>query len=317
MEIALISFDGLDPRVLYRNQNKLPNFSEFMSDSVHGVWNTPGHTIPSFVGTLTGRQYNVVNFHWDEGRGEYQRHRQTEYDFLWDVCDRSMSLLNIPVLYPPEPIDDAMVCGFLTPDGVHDSNLARPSEVQDYLNSVNYVPDVHAGRTYEELGGDGMFQELCTIMDDRVDVAEWLIDRYDSDLFYGVWSSTDRWFHQCTMHGEDHMRMYEKADETFGEILELLPEDVPVIAFSDHGFAHYGGDEGVHKGHMYDGWYSINHESVGSYRDDSANILDLFPTVVNYLGCGVPDGLKGRTLLHRTDQNKQVEQRLRGLGYME
>jgi len=105
MELALISFDGLDPRVLYRNEDRLPNFSEFMESSMHGKWNTPGHTIPSFISTLTGKNYPVVNFHWDEGRGDFQRHRQTEMEFMWDVCESSMTLLNMPVLYPPEEID--------------------------------------------------------------------------------------------------------------------------------------------------------------------------------------------------------------------
>ena len=317
MELALISFDGLDPRVLYRNEDKLPNFTEFMEDSMHGKWNTPGHTIPSFIATLTGRNYPVVNFHWDEGRGDFQRHRQTEMDFMWDICESSMTLLNMPVLYPPEDIDDVMVCGFLTPDGLQHNNLASPMEVQTQLNERGYVPDVHAGRTYDEMGGDGMFDYLCDIMEDRVDVAEWLMEGYDSDLFYGDWSSTDRWFHQCTMHGEDHLKMYEKADEVFGEILDLLPDDVPVIAFSDHGFAHYDGDEGVHKGHMYEGWYSINADSVASYRDDTASIFDLFPTVVNYLEGDVPGGLKGRVLLHQSEQDQQVEDRLSDLGYLE
>lgn len=317
MELALIGFDGLDPRVIYNNEDKLPNLSEFMEDSLHGKWKTPGHTIPSFVGTVTGRNYNVVNFHWDGGKGDYQRHRQTEMDFMWDIAESSMTLLNIPVLYPPEGIDDAMVCGFLAPDGVTDTNLARPNEVQEYLNENDYVHDVHADRTYEKLGGDGMFEHLTDIMHDRVDVAEWLINKYDSDLFYGVWSSTDRWFHQCVKHGEDHIQMYKEADKVLGDMLEILPDGVPVIAFSDHGFAHYPADEGVHKGHMYDGWYSINAESVASYRDDTANILDLFPTVMNYLEGDVPDGLKGRILLHKEEQDNQVEGRLRDLGYME
>lgn len=317
MKLALISFDGLDPRVLYRNKSELPNFTAFMEESMHGKWQTPGHTIPSFTATLTGKQYNVTNFHWDDEGGDYQRHRQTGLDYLWDITDSSMSLLNIPVLYPPEDIDDTMICGFLTPDDVQDSNVARPLEVQEYLNSVGYIPDVPADDTYDELGGEEMFNVLSSVMSKRIEVAEWLINEYDSDLFYGVWSSTDRWFHQCHKHNESIMPMYREADEKFGDILDLIPDDVPIVAFSDHGFAHFEGDEGVHKGHAYEGWYSIKTSSVPNCRDDSASIFDLFPTILNYLDGEVPEMTKGRILFHTDEQDDQVRSRLNDLGYLE
>lgn len=317
MELALISFDGIDPRVIYNNRDELDAFDSLIDESMHGEWSTPGHTIPSFTATLTGRQYNEVNFHWDDDGGNYQRHRQTGYDYLWDVCDSSMTLLNIPVIYPPEDIDDAMVCGFLTPDEVADSNLARPQEVQDMINDLDYIHDVHADKTYESLGGDGMVDHLQDMMHTRVDAAEHLIDEYDSDLFYGVWTATDRWFHQCHLHGEDFMPLYRAADEVLSRILNIIPSDVPLICFSDHGFAHFPGDEGVHKGHAYKGWYSIRTDEVPSYRDDSLSIFDLFPTVVNYLEGDVPDGYTGRIMFHTKEQGEQVKDRLDGLGYLE
>lgn len=317
MKLALIAFDGLDPRIVYNNRDELPNISKFLDNSLHGKWQTPGHTIPSFTATLTGQQHNECNFHWDEGRGNYQRHRQTGYEYLWDVTDSSMSLLNIPVLYPPEEIDDAMVCGFLTPDGVNDSNLARPHEVQEHLNESKYVPDVHADRTYEAIGGEAMLDYLKTMMLQRVGIANWLIEKYDSDLFYGVWTAPDRWFHQCQKHDEDIMPMYRMVDEILGKIMEKLPDDVPIIAFSDHGFAHHQGDDGVHKGHMYEGWYAINTDAVPNARDDSASIFDLHPTVLNYLDGEVPELTKGRILFHTEEQDDQVKTRLEDLGYLE
>lgn len=316
-ELALIAFDGLDPRTVYDHQDKLPTLSSFMEDSMHGKWATPGHTIPSFTATLTGKQYNVVNFHWDEGKGQYQRHTQVPHDMLWELTDSSMTLLNIPTLYPPQDIDDTMVCGFLTPDSLHDTDLARPVEVQEMLNAMDYVPDVHADRTYDELGGQGMLDYLEDMMKKRMLAAEKLIDEYDSDLFYGVWTATDRWFHQCHKHQEDPLPMYRNADEILNHMLEILPDDIPIIAFSDHGFAHYSDDDGVHKGHMYDGWYAVNADGVHPHRNDAASIFDLLPTVINYLDGDMPEGMRGKTMFHRGDQRDEVDARLRELGYKE
>lgn len=316
MKLALIAFDGLDPRVIYNQRDKLPAFDRLLDDSMHGKWSTPGHTIPSFTATLTGKQYNQTDFHWDDG-GQYKRHRQTDFKFLWDVCSCDMTLLNIPTLYPPEDIEDAMVCGFLTPDDLVRDNLARPMEVQVKLNSMNYIHDINADDTYNELGGEKMLELLTEMANRRVQAAKWLVEKYDSDLFYGVWTGTDRWFHQCVMHGEDHMKMYQVADTVLNKMMAYLPEDVPKVVFSDHGFAHYKRDDGVHKGHMYEGFYAIQKEDMPSHRDDSNSIFDLFPTVVNYLDCEVTDEYKGRILFHTDDENQQVLDRLGELGYLE
>jgi len=284
---------------------------------MHGKWKTPGHTIPSFTATMTGRQYNVCNFHWDDGKGEYQRHRQTGFDYLWEQTEASMSLLNIPTLYPPEEIDDAMVSGFLTPDDLVESNLARPLELQKYLKKIDYTHDVHADNTYDELGGEGMLEYLDSIMRTRADAATHIIEEYDSDLFYGVWTSPDRWFHQCHLHDEEIMPMYEKADELLDYMLKLLPDEVPLVVFSDHGFGHFSGDKVVHKGHMYEGFYAVRTEAVPSYRDDSASIFDLHPTVLNYLEGETAENSKGRVLFHQESQDQQVKDRLEDLGYLE
>lgn len=317
MELALISFDGLDPRVIYNNEEDLPNLHEFMSDAVHGKWNTPGHTIPSYMATITGLPCNDYNFYWDVQKGGFGRHRQYDRDFIWELTDASMTLLNIPVIYPPENIEDCMVAGMLAPDHIADTNLARPKEAQEILNNIDYIHEVRADQVFDELGEKGMLDLLKRTMNRRVKATDRLIDKYDSDLFYGVWTSTDRWFHRHHTDGVDYFPMYEHADFTLESLLRIIPDDIPLVVFSDHGFAHFSQDEPVHTGHQYEGWYAFRHGGVPPHRNDTASILDLFPTVLNYLGGEVTPYSKGRILFHRDDQDKTVEDRLRGLGYME
>lgn len=316
MKLALISFDGLDPRIIYDNPVELPTMHKFMNNAVHGKWRTPGHTIPSYIQTLTGLQYNQTDFYWDITNGGFGRHRQTGFDFIWDITDINMTLLNMPVLYPPEEIDDAMVCGLLTPDGVSDRNIAKPNDVQKMLNDMNYVADIDAEKYYEKYGGE-MPTYLSGIMNKRVDVAEKLINQYDSDLFYGVWTMTDRWFHMAGKYDHSYLQMYRYSDDILLEILNIIPKDVPLLIFSDHGFSHYPNDPGVQKGHMYEGWYAFRHPEVPPHRDDSANIQDVFPTVLNYFNEDIPDYSKGRIMFHNEEQDQEVIDRLNGLGYLE
>lgn len=317
MEIALISFDGLDPRVIYDNPDDLSTIHSLMGESVHGTWKTPGHTIPSYITTLTGLPCSDYDFYWDVSDGGFARHRQYNRQFLWELTDASITLLNIPVLYPPEEIDDCIVCGMLAPDTIADTNLALPKETQEMLNDIEYIHEIRADKMFDELGEEGMFKLLNVSMSRRVIAAERLIDMYDSDLFYGVWTAPDRWFHRHHTHGVDYYPMYQEADGILNSLLDILPDDIPLIVFSDHGFAHFPNDNGVHTGHMYDGWYCIRHPELPSYRDDSANIADLFPTVLNYLEGDIPSIANGRILFHRGDQDEQVKDRLRDLGYME
>lgn len=317
MKLALISFDGLDPRVIYNNPDDLSNLHSLMDESIHGKWRTLGHTIPSYIATITGLPYSTYKFHWDEGEGGFSRHRQTERKFIWEYTDTSMTLLNIPVIYPPEEINDCMVAGMLCPDELADTNLATPESAQQILNDGDYIHEVRADEVFEELGAEGMFNLLSECMSKRTFAAERLIQQFGSDLFYGVWTAPDRWFHRHHTHGVDYWPMYERVDAEVEPILDIIPDDIPLIVFSDHGFAHFPQDDGVHTGHMYDGWYCIRHPNMPSFRDDSANILDLFPTVLNYLGERPPSITKGRMLFHREDQDNQVKERLKDLGYIE
>jgi len=317
MKLALISFDGLDPRVIFNNKDDLPAFSQLIDESITGKWKTPGHTIPSYIATLTGRSYPETNFYWDTADGGFARHRQVERKYLWEVIDNSITLLNIPVLYPPENINDCMVCGMLTPDSVSDTNIALPPDAQEMLNDIGYIHEVRADKTFEELGAANMFKLLCTSMDKRVEAAELLIDEYDSDLFYGVWTAPDRWFHRHHVNDVDYYKMYEKADSILRDILTILPDEIPKIFFSDHGFSHFPDDEPATMGHMTDGWYAIRKNNLPSYRDDSANILDVFPTVVNYFNDETPKFTKGRVLFHSDEDNQHIKDRLDDLGYLE
>ena len=317
MELALIAIDGLDPREIYDLRDELSTIDHILNNSMHGKWRTPGHTIPSFTATLTGKQYEELNFHWDNDDGGFQRHRQTGYSFIWEDIDNSMALLNLPVLYPPEEIDDAMVCGMLTPDSVAKYNLALPDKVQEFLNDIDYTHEIPADDTYEEYGAEGMFEILEDMMEDRIKVLSWLINEYNSDLFYGVWTSPDRWFHECQKHDLNHRKMYWEVDDTLGHIIKHLPNNIPVVFFSDHGFAHYPNDSSAHKGHRYEGWYAVYNGPVPSYRDDSASIFDLYPTVTNYLSGSVPKDVNGRLLFHTEEQDQDVEDRLDSLGYLE
>ena len=317
MKMALLSFDGIDPRVIYKNRDELDAFDKLIEQSVHGEWKTPGHTIPSYIATLTGKPYPEHNFYWDVNEGGFARHRQVSTNYLWELIDASMTLLNIPVLYPPESIDDCMVCGMLTPDNVAEQNLALPPEAQDILNDIGYIHEVRADKKFNELGADRMYDRLCDAMDKRVTAAELLIDEYNSDIFYGVWTAPDRWFHRQHVNDVNYYKMYKKADSILDDMLDIVPDEIPIVAFSDHGFAHFPDDVPASMGHMTEGWYAIRKQSLPSYRDDSASLYDLFPTVVNYFDGETPEFTKGKILFHNDEDNQQVKDRLDDLGYLE
>ena len=89
------------------------------------------------------------------------------------------------------------------------------------------------------------FDDRAQVILDRLDVTQW-------DLLVGVIESTDRVQHMmyrlidpphpmydaalAAKFGDSIQRVYRRADQFVGEVLELLEPGTPVMIVSDHGF---------------------------------------------------------------------------------
>ena len=147
--------------------------------------------------------------------------------------------LNLPITYPPEPINGVMVSGFLCTqleEGVH------PTSLLPTLQRLNYSIDVDPARAYSD--PDGFLAELFAALEGRHQLTWHLLDTEPWDFFLLHIMETDRLHHFFwEAHDDPHnpyyaafWRLYSEIDRFVGELTERLPKDCEFVLLSDHGF---------------------------------------------------------------------------------
>src|SRR5262249_42374607 len=152
-----------------------------------------------------------------------------------------------PCSYPPIPVNGFLICGMLWPGGsqpyTHPNELAAEIEqtVPGYIVDVN----LH-GKEKEEIA-----KELFRSIELRKEASRRLMKRYDWDLFWTVFTESNRAQHRFwAAFDESHpkhseqppslrtaiLEIYERLDEAVGAIVAELDEETSVFIVSDHGF---------------------------------------------------------------------------------
>jgi predicted AlkP superfamily phosphohydrolase/phosphomutase len=173
-------------------------------------------------------------------------------DPLWLVMNRHdvrVGLLNVPVTYPPQPIDGYIVGDELfTPD--ESSDYAYPPDLKARL--LDAVPEfrVRPFRYAHELAE--FIREVTHYTREQGKAAQWLLQEYPVDLPIFVFTATDRIQHRFwkyldpthPAHDEAaahphtiHLLelFYRTIDEIVGSLVDQAQPDV-VFMVSDHGF---------------------------------------------------------------------------------
>ncbi|HOT91124.1 MAG TPA: alkaline phosphatase family protein [Anaerolineae bacterium] len=256
--VAVIGIDGADLRLIepWASTGQLPTFARLMQQGVVGLlrstirpessvaWSTfatglnPGrHGIFGFVGLQPGSyQYRVNNAHNVHGHRFWQ----------WaGATGKRVLVLNVPMTYPPEPVNGALVAGMLTPS--LESNFTYPPELKHELKTIGsgYVIDI------DKTGvNDGEYiQQLIHSVKQRSQAIQYLARTRDWELLVAVFTETDRlqhffWadmdkehpLHTSTVYSEAILQVYQAIDAALEQILLMLGDDGQLWLVSDHGF---------------------------------------------------------------------------------
>ncbi len=251
------TFDLLDP---WLAAGELPNLKSLMDGGVYGELHSV-HPILSpvaWTSAATGvnpGKHGIFDFERPDpdqpGKSLLYTSESRRAVPVWKLLSdagRTVGILNVPMTWPPDPVNGVMVSGFPFPDAPNLS-YTYPKELQASLG--DYALD----RMGEALIRDAEAAMLATIVKSRDDVArvtgDWLRTRND-DFTWTVFTATDRiqhffWGMMDPQHpyyteqlgkdfGEAIHEFWKGMDKRLGEILALLPEDAVVIVISDHGF---------------------------------------------------------------------------------
>lgn len=247
------TFDVLLPRV---ERGQMPHLAALLED---GVWGGLQSTVPPFsaqawVSLATGKnqaRHGVVDF-WERSpdlplghRRSFVTARSVQGETLWQTVGRHglrVGVLNVPVTYPPQPVNGYLVSGLLTPQGKDD--FVYPAGLKDDI--LAQVPDYNPD-PFDPLGASKrQVLEIEDWMAKHEKVARYLVERKPADLSFSVVQALDflqHLFWDDVVAGTSGgrytsviSRCYGLADEIIGHRRQMLDEQTNLFLVSDHGF---------------------------------------------------------------------------------
>lgn len=244
--VLVLGLDGvcqhiLDPLV---EAGVVPNLAALLDDGVSGPltsqippW-TPSAWPSLFTGVNPGKHgvYGFLSFDGYDWRVvDYTDVRAHALWELLDYHDRTSVVVNVPVTHPPQPIDGAVIPGYIAPEDptCHPTGLLE--SVRDQIGEYQvYAPDVE-----DRSAQIDAYQSLVRM---RGEAFRYLCDRFEPEFGFVQFQQTDTVFHERPDDDEAIEAVYRAVDQEIGEILAASdPELVAVV--SDHGMGPMGGYE--------------------------------------------------------------------------
>ncbi|RLC92569.1 MAG: hypothetical protein DRI79_00175 [Chloroflexi bacterium] len=264
-KVIVVGLDGasLDLIRLWAEKGKLPTLAWLLQHGTSGPLRSTVHpyTAQAWTTMVTGvnaGRHRLFDF-WERDL-EIYGFRLTNASFraapaLWTVLserDRRVIVVNVPMTFPPEPVNGVLVAGRDTP-GLH-SSFTHPTGVREELERVLGCPYVIVPNDWRwmRLGRPGKArEELLNEVDIRFAAVRHLTRTRDWDFCMFVVSATDGaahffWhLHDPAFPGHDPvlagqlgdvlLSVYQRTDECLGDLLEELGGDVSIVIVSDHG----------------------------------------------------------------------------------
>lgn len=155
------------------------------------------------------------------------------------AAGRRVFIMNVPVSYPPQPVNGISICGFL---GMDLKTGVYPAHEADFLIQNNYQIDVNTELAKTDLAA--FINALNTVLDKRIEMMWHYFDKEPWDFFMTHIMETDRLFHFTWefMQNNDpvfmdiYQRFFKKLDDLIGRIVAKIDVHTTLMLLSDHGF---------------------------------------------------------------------------------
>jgi predicted AlkP superfamily phosphohydrolase/phosphomutase len=241
----------------------LPTFSRLMNQGAHGRLHStiPPMTAPAWTSFATGTNPGKHRLYdWIAREpGSYRFSPVTGLDgkaptiyTLLSQAGRRVCTLNVPMTYPPVPVNGVMVSGMPAPST--QNTITYPADLfQDIVQAVgDYVLYPDPGQAYSDSGVDAFLDRLYRTTDVRVRTFEYLRAREAWDFAMIVFNGTDTICHalwkymdpehplhdpsRYAKYGSAIRDYYQLIDKHLARVVEGLDEDTTLVIMSDHGF---------------------------------------------------------------------------------
>jgi predicted AlkP superfamily phosphohydrolase/phosphomutase len=268
-KVLVIGLDGgtYDLILPLVERGYMPHMSALLQQ---GSWGRLASTIPPFTAAAwstfaTGRnpgQHGILSFqkrdrfHYHAKPTGYVDARQLD-NTLWEILSwagKQVAVVNVPVSYPPRPVNGLMITGMMTPP---QAPFTYPDELMAELPGYRIdVEFIREGDSFKQYGlppkGD-MLADIRQVSRIRTHTCLRLMQEKAWDFFMVVYTGTDRLSHffwddlAHLLLGEPAVQpdseiqrgvlaYFQELDEGIGQLLTAAGPDTNVLFMSDHGF---------------------------------------------------------------------------------
>lgn len=247
--VVVIGLDGATLDILqpWMQAGHLPVLKQLIDQGASGRLRSTIHPITacawnSFMTGVNPGRHGVFDFtrrrlgSYDlELMSGHSRHMPSVWRLLSDA-GRMVGVINVPMTYPPEPLNGYLVSGIDTPD--LNSTYTYPAELAREIAPEHLIAVSASGATHQRY-----LQETLEAVDRRFTVMWRLLKKGQPDFFMKVIMETDAIQH-CSwalMDQEGHpqqlaiLQVYQRIDGHLQKLVDYLSGDTTLIVMSDHG----------------------------------------------------------------------------------
>ena len=218
---------------------ELPNFETVFEEGAAGpmLSTTPATTALAWPSIATGvwpGKHGVYDFQHLTRKHTHRMNTSADVRApeLWRLVGPSV-VGNVPMTYPPDEIDGAMVTGMMTPST--DAAYTHPPSLKDRIERD--VPGYQIGLNWNEYGGrtEEFLTDHSNLLRKRRQLMRFL-EEEPWRLFFFVYTGPDRLQH-LVWDESVLLEHYRYLDDILGGVLESVEEaDANLFIVSDHGF---------------------------------------------------------------------------------
>jgi len=265
-KVLVIGLDGATFDILLplMERGLLKNIKHLIGQGASGVLDSvnPPMSGPGWVSFMTGKnpgRHGIYDFHrFLPGKQEKKvvNFNDIKARSLWEVLThhgKKIGVINVPITYPPYPVNGFMITGLLTPPNAGGRRI-YPSTLNQELTEKfgKYIDDVWWAQ-YESHQKVNLLRDLMTAMDQKQEITRYLMREKEWDFLMTVITETDRLQHAfgnylleaVTGKADQNSdleirtlidRFYTRMDEHVGELCREAGEGTSIFIISDHGF---------------------------------------------------------------------------------